>query len=38
MLKLTNLFFIITIPMVQIVLDENRDLEYFASLTNIKKI
>ena len=26
------------IPMVQIVLDENRDLEYFASLTNIKKI
>ena len=26
------------IPMVQIVLDENRDLEYCASLTNIKKI
>lgn len=26
------------IPMIQIVLDENRDLEYFASLTNIKKI
>lgn len=26
------------IPMVQVVLDENRDLEYFASLTNIKKI
>ena len=26
------------IPMVQVILDENRDLEYFASLTNIKKI
>lgn len=26
------------IPMVQIVLDENRDLEYFAAITNIKKI
>ena len=26
------------IPMIQIELDENRDLEYFASLTNIKKI
>ncbi len=25
-------------PMVQVELDENRDLEYFASLTNIKKI
>ena len=26
------------IPMVQVELDENRDLEYCASLTNIKKI
>ncbi len=26
------------IPMVRVKLDENRDLEYFASLTNIKKI
>lgn len=26
------------IPMIQVELDENRDLEYFASLTNIKKI
>ena len=26
------------IPMIQVELDENRDLEYFAALTNIKKI
>lgn len=26
------------IPMIQVILDENKDLEYFASLTNIKKI
>ena len=26
------------IPIIQVELDENRDLEYFASLTNIKKI
>ena len=26
------------IPMIQVELDENEDLEYFASLTNIKKI
>ena len=26
------------IPMVQVVLDENRDLEYFAAISNIKKI
>lgn len=26
------------IPMVRVKLDENRDLEYFAALTNIKKI
>ena len=26
------------IPMIQVELDENRDLKYFASLTNIKKI
>ncbi len=26
------------IPMIKVELDENRDLEYFASLTNIKKI
>lgn len=25
-------------PMIRVELDENRDLEYFASLTNIKKI
>ena len=26
------------IPMIQVELDENKDLEYFAALTNIKKI
>lgn len=26
------------IPMIKIELDENKDLKYFASLTNIKKI
>ena len=26
------------IPMIKIKLDENKDLEYFASITNIKKI
>lgn len=26
------------IPMIKVELDENKDLEYFASLTNIKKI
>lgn len=26
------------IPMVRVELDENRDLEYFASISNIKKI
>lgn len=26
------------IPMIQIELDENRDLEYFAAISNIKKI